>query len=99
MRQRNVDLANVIARDRSGFHARELAGIDGLLDGNYASAGFPGAKADQNRSARYQRLVVQPEDTRANPARIARASSDMGDHVAAFDEQFTVERDAHRPPC
>ena len=43
-----------------------------------------------------QRLVVQPENARANPARIARAASDMGDHVAAFDEQFAIERDADR---
>src|ERR1035437_9608199 len=46
MRQRNVDLADMIARDRFGLHARELAGIDGLLDWDDGGAGFPCAGPD-----------------------------------------------------
>src|SRR5712671_3943486 len=41
---------------------------------------------------------MQPENPRVDAAGIARAISDMGNHVAAFDEQFAVERDADRSP-
>ena len=96
LRQRDIDLADMVARDRLGLHAREFAGIDGLLDRDHGGAGFPGAEPDQDRGARRQRLVVQPENPRAKPAGVARAAADMGDDVAALDEQFAVERDADR---
>ncbi len=86
MRQRNVDLAHVVPRDRLGFHARQFAGIDGLLDCDHGGAGFPRAEPDQDRGTCCQCLVVQPENARANSSRIARAGSDVGDDVAAFDE-------------
>ena len=72
LRQRDVDLADMIARDRLGLDAREFAGIDRLLDRDHGGAGFPRAEPDQNGGARHQRLVVQPEDPRANPPRVAR---------------------------
>jgi hypothetical protein len=40
---------------------------------------------------------MQPENTRAKPPCVARAISEMGDDVAAFEKQFAVERDADRP--
>jgi len=84
--QRNIDLADVIARDRLGLDAREFTGINGFFDRDHGRTGFPRAKPHQDRSARHQRLVVQPEDTRMKPSRVARRASDMGDHVAPFDE-------------
>ena len=47
MRQRDVDLADMIARDRFRLHARQFAGIDGLLDRDHGGAGFPRAEAHQ----------------------------------------------------
>src|SRR5258707_8875955 len=44
------------------------------------------------RSALRQRLVMQPENARAQPARIARACARMRDDIAALDEQFAIER-------
>ena len=51
LRQRNVDLADMIARDRLGLDAGEFAGIDRLLDRDHGGAGFPCAEPDQNRGA------------------------------------------------
>src|SRR5206468_6012551 len=51
---------------------------------------------DQDRVTLGERLVVQPENPRANPPRIARALPGMADHIAAFEKQFAVERDADR---
>ena len=73
LRQRDVDFADMIARDRLGLRVGEFAGIDGLLDRDHGGAGFPRAEADQDLIALRQRLVVQPENARANSARIARA--------------------------
>ena len=81
-----VDFADMITRDRLCLHARERAGIDRFLDRDHGGAGFAGAEPKQDRGARHQRLVVQPENPRADSPCIARAISDMGDHVATFDE-------------
>ena len=96
LRQRNVDFAHVIARDRLGLGVGEFAGIDRLLDCNHAGAAFPCAEADQDLIALRQRLVVQPENPGADPSCVARCCAGMRNDVAAFDEQFAVERDADR---
>ena len=74
----------------------ELAGIDRLLDGDDGGAAFLRPAADQQLVTLGERLVVQPEDARAQPPRLARGGVGMGDDVAALDEQFAVERDADR---
>ena len=86
----------MIARNRLGLLVGEFAGIDGLFDCDHAGAAFPRAEADQDLIALRQRLVVQPENPRPDPPRIARGRAHMGDDIAAFDEQFTVERDTDR---
>src|SRR3984957_5329097 len=98
LRQRNIDLADMVARDRFGPDACEFAGIDRLLDRDHNGAGLARTEPDHDGGARQQRLVVQPENAGADPAGIAGAIADMGDDIAAFDEQFTVERDADRSP-
>src|SRR6185312_12589265 len=74
----------------------EFTGVDRLFDGDDAGAAFPRAEPDQDLVALRQRLVVQPENPGANSPRVARRGAGMRDDIAAFDEQFTVERDAHR---
>ena len=44
LRQRDVDFADMIARNRLGLGAGELAGIDRLFDRDHAGAAFAGAK-------------------------------------------------------
>ena len=40
LRQRDVDLADMVARDRLGLRVGEFAGIDRLLDGDHGGAAF-----------------------------------------------------------
>src|ERR1700758_2692789 len=86
----------MVTRDRLVLAARELDGIDGLLDIDHDRAGLAVGEPDQDLVAFRQRLVMQPENARAQPAGVARAFADMGDDVAALDEQLAVERDADR---
>ena len=67
VRQRDVDLADMVASDRLRRDAFQFAGIDRLLDGDDIGTGFAGADPDQDRIARLQRLVMQPEDPRMQP--------------------------------
>ena len=94
LRQRDIDLADMVARDRLRLLVGERAGIDRLLDRHHGRAGLARAETDQDLLALRQWLVVQPEDPRADAAGIARALPGMADNVAALDEQFAVERDA-----
>src|SRR5207244_975831 len=96
LRQRDVDLADMIARDRLGFLVRQRAGVDRLFDRDYIGAGLAGAQPNQDGIAPGERLVVQPENAGANAAGVARAGRRMRDDVAALDEQLAVERDADR---
>ncbi len=73
-----------------------LARIDRLLDRHHGGAAFLRPAAHQQLVALGERLVVQPEDARAQAPRLARRAVRMRDDVAAFDEQFAVERDADR---
>ena len=96
LRQRDVDFADVIARDRLGLGVREFAGIDGLLDRDHAGAAFPRAEPDQDRSP-FDSGLSCSQKIRARIRRVSRGrGADMGDDVAALDEQFAVERDADR---
>src|SRR6185437_412795 len=94
LRQRDIDFSDMIARNRLVLAARQFTGIDRLLDIDHDRARFAVGEPDQDLVALGQRLVMQPENTRPQPARVARALADMGDDVAAFDEEFAVERDA-----
>ena len=96
LRQRDVDLADMVAPDRRGADAGEFARIDGILDRNHGGAAFHRAEPHQDLVARRQRRIVQPEDARLQPPRVARRGADMRDHIAALEEQFAVERDADR---
>ena len=58
LRQRNIDLADMIARNRCGLDARQFAGIDRLVDGDHDGAGLPRAEPDQDRGACCQWFVV-----------------------------------------
>ncbi len=77
---------------------RQFAGIDRLLDRDHGGARLARAEPDQDLLALGERLVMQPEDAGAQAAGVARASPDMGDDVAALDEELAVERDADRAP-
>ena len=96
LRQRDVDLADMVLRDRLVLDARQFSGINRLLDSDHRGAALPGAEPDQDLFAVGERLVVQPENARAQPAGVAWTRAGVGNHVAALDEQLAVERDADR---
>ena len=52
LRQRDLDLADMVARDRGVLRIRQRAGIDRFLDRNHLRAGLAGAEPDQNLLAR-----------------------------------------------
>ena len=79
LRQRDVDFADMIARNRLGLLVGELAGVDGLFNRDDAGAAFPRAEADQDLVALRQWLVVQPENPGANPPCVARGGAGMRD--------------------
>src|SRR4029077_18054580 len=86
----------MVAADRAVLDARQFAGIDRLVDRDHDGARLARAEPNQDRCARRERLVVQPEKPGAEPARIGWAMYNTRDHIAALDEQFAVERDADR---
>ncbi|KAH2775488.1 hypothetical protein KXW38_001952, partial [Aspergillus fumigatus] len=94
LRQREVDLADMIAGDRLVLFIRKRAWIDRLFDRDHIGAALASAEPHQNGIALVERLVVQPENSRADAAGVARSGSRMRDDVAALDEQFAVECDA-----
>ena len=88
----------MIARDRLGLDAREFTGVDSFFDRDHGGAGFP--RAETNKiDAPVASGSSCSQKIRARIRRVSRgASADMGDDVAAFDEQLTVERNADRLP-
>ena len=80
LRQRDVDLADMVARDRLGLLVGEFAGIDRLLDRDHVGAGLARAEADQDLSRpSTSGLSCSQKIARANPARVARRGAGMGD--------------------
>jgi hypothetical protein len=91
--QREIDLADMILRDRVGLGRRQLAGIDRLLDRHDGAARLRGADPHIEAGADLERRLVQPEHPGPQPMRCLRPHRRGRHHVAAVEEDFAVERD------